>query len=404
MRGIGRWGAVTEMIRLSSTRQHPRQRPGPRQAPNCRIDPAACAIAMRRGIMVFEWLRPFTQVPNREISAALRFAVDVHETGGPNSERRRALERRRMAFFADRIDGRAILGRARASIDGGRAAIVGMVIGFASLAAGGAARAQDLPATGQPKPWQLGFQPPATPVMEDIENFHGNLVLPIVIVVALFVLALLLVVIFRFNSKANPVPSKLTHHTGLEIAWTVLPILILVVIAIPSFRLLYFQQVIPKAGHHHQGDRHAVVLVLRVSGQWRHRLRCQHGRRGRSQAGAAAPSRHRQRGRRAGRQERPRPGHRRRRDPFLHHARPSASRSMPFRAASTRPGSRPSAKASIYGQCSELCGIKHAFMPIAVRVVSDADFASLGHDQEGRDATARTPNKVAAATSQLIAA
>ena len=60
-------------------------------------------------------------------------------------------------------------------------------------------------------------------------------------------LALLLTVIFRFNAKANPVPSRLTHHTGLEIAWTVMPILILVVIAIPSFRLLYFQQVIPKA-------------------------------------------------------------------------------------------------------------------------------------------------------------
>jgi cytochrome c oxidase subunit II len=65
--------------------------------------------------------------------------------------------------------------------------------------------------------------------------------------ITLFVMGLLLYVVFRFNEKANPVPSKVTHHTGIEIAWTVLPILILVAIAIPSFRLLFLEEVIPKA-------------------------------------------------------------------------------------------------------------------------------------------------------------
>ncbi len=71
--------------------------------------------------------------------------------------------------------------------------------------------------------------------------------LPIITVICLFVAALLLICIFRFNERANPVPSKTTHHTGLEVAWTILPVLMLVIIAIPSFRLLTHQLVIPQA-------------------------------------------------------------------------------------------------------------------------------------------------------------
>jgi cytochrome c oxidase subunit II len=99
---------------------------------------------------------------------------------------------------------------------------------------------------GEPHPWQMGLQEPATEVMDYIVWFHGY-VMWFIVPITLFVMALLLIVIFRFNKKANPVPSRVTHHTGLEVAWTVLPILVLVCIALPSFKLLYLEEVIPKA-------------------------------------------------------------------------------------------------------------------------------------------------------------
>ncbi len=114
----------------------------------------------------------------------------------------------------------------------GAAALMAAV---AVLAAAGTAWA-----TGQPEPWQIGFQPAATPVMADIESFH-NLLLVISAVIFTLVTVLMLIVIVRFNAKANPVPSKTTHNTLIEVLWTVIPVMILVVIAIPSFRLLYFQ-------------------------------------------------------------------------------------------------------------------------------------------------------------------
>ena len=91
----------------------------------------------------------------------------------------------------------------------------------------------------QPEPWQLGFQSPSSPVMEQIQSFH-NLLLWIITLISLFVLALLAYVCFRFRASPNATPSKRTHNTILEIAWTAVPVLILVVIAIPSFKLLYF--------------------------------------------------------------------------------------------------------------------------------------------------------------------
>jgi cytochrome c oxidase subunit 2 len=99
----------------------------------------------------------------------------------------------------------------------------------------------------QPTPWQMDLQPAASPVKEHIHDFHNYVLLPMVFGVSLFVLALLIVVLVRFNAKANPVPSKTTHHTGLEVAWTVVPIIILVIIAVPSFRLLYEEAVVPKS-------------------------------------------------------------------------------------------------------------------------------------------------------------
>ena len=100
------------------------------------------------------------------------------------------------------------------------------------------------PVTGQPYPWQLGLQAAADERMRDIIGLH-NFVLYIITAICLFVLALLVYIMLRFNAKANPTPSATTHNTTLEVLWTVVPVLILVAIAIPSFRLLYFEVVIP---------------------------------------------------------------------------------------------------------------------------------------------------------------
>jgi cytochrome c oxidase subunit 2 len=96
------------------------------------------------------------------------------------------------------------------------------------------------PMVGAPVPWGLGLQAAGGELKERIHHFN-ELVLWIIVAISVFVLGLLLLVVVRFNARANPVPSKNSHHTGLEIAWTVIPVLILVVIAIPSFRLVYYE-------------------------------------------------------------------------------------------------------------------------------------------------------------------
>ncbi len=107
--------------------------------------------------------------------------------------------------------------------------------GIAALAAAtGKALAQ------VPRPWEMGMQPAGSPVQQRIESLHG-LVLLIITVITLFVAALLVMVVVRFNAKRHPTPSRTSHNTALEVAWTVVPVLILVVIAIPSFRLVYYE-------------------------------------------------------------------------------------------------------------------------------------------------------------------
>ena len=111
---------------------------------------------------------------------------------------------------------------------------------------------------GKATPGEIGFQPAASQIARDVFFFHNAILLPIITAVCLFVLALLIVVAFKFNERTNPTPTRTTHHTGLEVAWTVIPVLILVVIAIPSFRLLSDQLVLPK------GD-----FIIKVTGhQW----------------------------------------------------------------------------------------------------------------------------------------
>jgi len=139
------------------------------------------------------------------------------------------------------------LSRTIATVAAGALAVAATAIVSGSASAG----------TGMPSPWQLNLQGAATEVSEYIHWFHDWLNV-IIFAITIFVLGLLLYVAWRFNEKSNPVPSKTTHNALLEVAWTVIPVLILVVIAIPSFRLLKLQLEIPQAD-----------LTLKVTGkQW----------------------------------------------------------------------------------------------------------------------------------------
>jgi cytochrome c oxidase subunit 2 len=132
---------------------------------------------------------------------------------------------------------------------------------FAILAALGAffgvAQGMSRAYADEPQPWETGFQAAATPVMERIESFHTEL-LYIITAISVFVLALLLWVIVRYNERANPKPSRTTHNTMVEVVWTVVPILILVAIVVPSFKLLYFE-----------GDIQKPDMIIKATGhQW----------------------------------------------------------------------------------------------------------------------------------------
>lgn len=101
-------------------------------------------------------------------------------------------------------------------------------------------------AANEPHPWQMGLQEAASPVKHLMDSFHSLLTIIITLIV-IFVAALLAYCAVRFNAKRNPVPSKTAHHTLLEVAWTVLPVIILIVVAVPSFKLLYMAERVPQA-------------------------------------------------------------------------------------------------------------------------------------------------------------
>ena len=131
---------------------------------------------------------------------------------------------------------------------------------FASLAALGVSAAMTSMAfaqPGQPVDWQLGLQPPVSPVAKEGQAFF-ELLMWLMTLITLVVTALLGWVLYRYSAKRNPTPSKTTHNTLLEVAWTVIPVIILVVIAVPSFRLLYYSDRVEDAD-----------LTLKVIGkQW----------------------------------------------------------------------------------------------------------------------------------------
>jgi len=224
----------------------------------------------------------------------------------------------------------------------------------------------------QPKDWQLGFQNPASDGMRDIVNFHNNLLLPIIIAISVFVLFLMLYACVRFRASANPNPSKRTHNVTVEILWTLIPCFILIVMAVPSFKILYKQDTIPKAdltikavgyqwywGYEYPDENiifdsymieekdlkadqprllavdnevvvpvNKVIKVLITANDVLHAW--------------ALPS-----------------------FGVKRDAVPGRINETWFKAEK---------EGTYYGQCSELCGIKHAFMPITVKVVSEEDY------------------------------
>ena len=97
----------------------------------------------------------------------------------------------------------------------------------------------------EPQPWEIAMQPAATPVRDELSALHDHILMPIITVITLFVLALLGIAIFRFNHRRHPVPTRTSHNTVIEMLWTVVPVLILVVIAIPSFKLMYYMDRVP---------------------------------------------------------------------------------------------------------------------------------------------------------------
>ena len=224
----------------------------------------------------------------------------------------------------------------------------------------------------QPKDWQLGFQEAASSTMRDIVNFHDKLLLPIIIAISVFVLFLMVYACIRFRASRNPNPSKTTHNVAVEVLWTLIPCLILIVMAVPSFKILYKQDTIPKAdvtvkaigyqwywGYEYPDENiifdsymietkdlkenqprllavdnevvvpvNKVVKVLITANDVLHAW--------------ALPS-----------------------FGVKRDAVPGRINETWFKAEKV---------GTYYGQCSELCGIKHAFMPITVRVVSEEEY------------------------------
>ena len=141
----------------------------------------------------------------------------------------------------------------KAGLAGAPTVLAGLVIATKSFAESASDQV-----VGVAVPGQIGFEPAVTPIADEMHWFHNVLLLPIIIAISLFVAILLVICIVRFNEKANPVPSRTTHHTLLEIAWTVLPVLLLFIIAIPSMKLLTNELVVPKSD-----------MTLKVTGkQW----------------------------------------------------------------------------------------------------------------------------------------
>ncbi len=256
-------------------------------------------------------------------------------------------------------------------------------------------------ATGQPHEWQVGLQGAATPVMHDVMWFHDFL-LWIIALITLFVLVLLVLVIVKFNAKSNPVPSRTTHNTMIEVVWTVVPVLILVAIAVPSFRLLFYQLKVPQAD-----------LTVKATGKqwfWTYNY---------PDANIEFDSLMKQ-------AKELQPGEPRLlavdnnlvvpvnkvvrvlttgADVIHSWAVPSFGvkiDSIPGRVNET--WFKAEREGMYYGQCSQLCGRDHAFMPIAVQVLSEKDYDAWLAEAKKKFATVDDAPKNAVAAAELSTA
>ena len=270
-----------------------------------------------------------------------------------------------------------------------------LVLVFAAALAGGGIAYAGL---GQPSPWEIGLQQAAAPTMDDIVWFH-NFVLYIIAAITFFVLALLVVVMLKFNARANPTPSRTTHNTLLEVAWTVIPVIILVVIAVPSFRILFFQLNTPPSdvtikatgkqwywSYSYPDSKFEFDSVLACDPE---RTKCEPPRLLSVDNEMVVPVNKVIRVHVIGA------------DVIHAFAVPSFGikiDAIPGRLNET--WFKPTREGVYYGQCSELCGKDHAFMPIAVLVVSEQAFAAWIEDAKkkfARDDSAPATT-VAAAT------
>ncbi|WP_374532617.1 cytochrome c oxidase subunit II, partial [Phenylobacterium sp.] len=261
---------------------------------------------------------------------------------------------------------------------------------------------------GQPTPKGIGLQPAAAPLKHAAHDFHDWILMPIISVITLFVLALLIWVVIRYNRKSNPVPAKWSHNTTIEVIWTVVPVLILMFIAIFSFRLLFAYNDMPKPD----------VTVKATGYQW--------------YWGYELPDQ------KVGE--------------FVSNVLPedeAKQRNVPYLLAATEPLVVPVNKnvrvlvtgadvihafalpafglkidavpgrinetwfraekvGTYYGQCSELCGVDHAFMPIEIKVVTQPEFeawvASKGGSMTADAPAAAEPAAAPAAPAAADAA
>jgi cytochrome c oxidase subunit 2 len=289
----------------------------------------------------------------------------------------------------------------KSRLTGGRTLATGVAAGATAAFWGASSLAADL--VGQPTPGAIDLQPGVTPLRNDAIFFHNAILLPIITAIVLLVLGLLVWCALRFNKRANPVPSRFSHNTALEVTWTLLPVLILVVIAIFSFKLLFAYHDMPRPD-----------LTIKATGyQW--------------YWGYEYPD-----------QKIPE---------FVSNVLPedqAKARGVPYRLASTNPlvvpvnenvrvlvtGAdvihgfgipslgvlidaipgrvnqtwfRAERTGTFYGQCRELCGIDHAFMPIEVKVVTRPEFDAWVASKHGAPAAA-TPTAEAAVNGQPAAA
>lgn len=265
-------------------------------------------------------------------------------------------------------------------------ATIALVAAGITLATGGAAFAE----LGQPAPWEWHLQASGSPVMDNIVWFHDFLSV-LIIVITLFVLALLVVVVVKFNSKANPVPSRTTHNTLIEVVWTLVPVLILVAIAVPSFRLLFLELDVPKAD-----------LTIKATGkQWYWSYAYPDNGKFEFDSLMAQDKQPRLLG---VDNEMVVPVNKVIRvqvtgaDVIHAFALPAFGvkiDAIPGRLNET--WFKATKTGMFYGQCSELCGKDHAFMPIAIRVVNDQEFASWVESAKKKYASGGTSTFASAA-------